>query len=420
MKRIENVCEVEDNGLFNKFIDIIEKIPIIGAFLKNVLEKKYDINNIKKGSIFIFDNFERIEVCDCSYNNGIKTVENDVEVLSKYNIVSGTIDELIETYKMKVIIIANENEMVPGYVYDTFITKLACKKYTIKKKDFIFSEIWNNIISKEINVEEKYKKVFEEIFENVEENTLKVWKDCKCENIRILHKCLYNYVNYILYLLQNNHSFDSRIDEKLSIYYTNLLVNLNYNFRRLKIKQGENIGLSYLRNVDKCDNSIFEIDAIWFTDNDINKKWINLEQNNFEMRQLIEEILSKTNCDIKYLTPRNCLNKEIKIDKINLDNIMLLLIIKGEDFIENAIKIFNTASIYNFETNSIRENLRNDVVRAMFINNTELRNSFFEAMERSCTKDRNKEIIEELFQISSSFEIIYKKYIEQFKNKELL
>lgn len=419
MKRIENVCESEDNGLFNKFMDIIGKIPIIGVFLKNILEKKYDINNIKKGSIFIFDNFERIEVCDWSYNNGIRTVENDIEVLAKYNIVLGTIDELIEIYKMKVIIIANENEMVPGYVYDTFISKLACKKYTIKKKDFIFSEIWNNIISKEIYVEEKYKKIFEEIFKNVEETTLKIWKDCKCNNIRILHKCLYNYVNYILHLLQNNHSFDCRIDEKLSIYYTNLLINLKY-VKGLVMEKGDNIGLSYLISTLGCDDSIFEIDAIWFTDNYTKEKWINLEQNNVEMRQLTEDILSKTNCDIQYLTPHNCLNKEFKIDKIYLENIMILLIIKGEDFIENAIKIFNSANIYNFEKDSIRKWLKNDKLGTMFFDNVELRNSFFKAMERNCTKERNKEIIEELFQSNLVFQKIYNKYTEQLKTQESL
>lgn len=87
------------------------------------------------------------------------------------------------------------------YIYNTFICKLECKKFTIKPKEIILEEIWNKIVLKEIDTSE-YKSEFNTIFNEIKENTNIIWKYSRINNIRILHKTLYNYVDFTMNLLK--------------------------------------------------------------------------------------------------------------------------------------------------------------------------------------------------------------------------
>jgi hypothetical protein len=297
MEMIKEICENEDNGLFNKTMEIIEKIPIFGEFLRKVLEREYDINSIKQGSIFIFDDFERIEKYDKN---------NSFHAISKYNIVSGVINELIEIYKMRVLIICNEDELPSSYVYENFIYKLECRKFEIKPSEVILKVVWNQIVKKQLNIV-KYQKQFDDIFNKIESDVEKLWHLSDNKNIRILHKTIYNYVNFMLSLYESEYEFDKKANEEIGIFYTNLIVNLYAN-RYSVLKELSNcINLcayaSEFNNNDD-DNKISHIKSVLENINAIclykekeRNLWMNLEQNHDKIKNSIENALVEYRID---------------------------------------------------------------------------------------------------------------------------
>ena len=117
-----------------KILDIINKIPIFGDFLSGLLKNDYEIKDIPENSIFIFDDFERI------IPYGIKEMNANIEyqILSKYNIVIGVINDLIDRYNMKVFILCNTNEINNDFVHNVLEGKLNCKKFEIENDRKVF------------------------------------------------------------------------------------------------------------------------------------------------------------------------------------------------------------------------------------------------------------------------------------------
>ena len=60
LQEISAVIDKGDNSFYSSIVNVISHIPVIGEVLFGVLAKKHDLNTVKKGSIFIFDDFERI------------------------------------------------------------------------------------------------------------------------------------------------------------------------------------------------------------------------------------------------------------------------------------------------------------------------------------------------------------------------
>ena len=348
MERIKEACENEDNSLFNQVLYLIGEIPIIGAFLKNILEKKYDINNIKNNSIFIFDNFERIEWTKYGKVVGHITV-NYGNAISKYDIVVGVIDELIEKYNMKVIIIGNEREMVPDYFYDTFICKLGCKKYTIKPKEKVFEDIWYEILDKEI-VKKEYREDFIKILEEVKNSSEIIWKLSNKNNIRILYRTIYNYINFILFLGEIGYEFNNDINEKISIYYSNFMVNIcNYNEIE-DIKEYDSIGLFFekqsVRGNRKEYYYLADINAMWCVKRETLYLWKNMEENYFKLKEKQTELLESYRNN--YISKKNCMNLDLNIKKLEVEDMFCLLKFQKQEFRSNAIK-FLQQEVINFK-----------------------------------------------------------------------
>ena len=348
MERIKEACENEDNSLFNQVLYLIGEIPIIGAFLKNILEKKYDINNIKNNSIFIFDNFERIEWSKYGKVVGHVTV-NYGNAISKYDIVVGVIDELIEKYNMKVIIIGNEREMVPDYFYDTFICKLGCKKYTIKPKEKVFEDIWYEILDKEI-VKKEYREDFIKILKEVKNSSEIIWKLSNKNNIRILYRTIYNYISYILFLKEIGYEFNNDINEKISIYYSDFMVNIcNYNEIE-DIKEYDSIGLFFekqsVRGNRKEYYYLADINAMWCVNRETLYLWKNMEENYFKLKEKQTELLESYRNN--YISKKNCMNLDLNIKKLEVEDMFCLLKFQKQEFRSNAIK-FLQQGVINFK-----------------------------------------------------------------------
>ena len=130
-------------------IDILNKIPIIGGLLEDALKSDYEFKDLKERSIFIFDDLERINIP--KYKNrytrewyrvrnirenprertplneiykefkevegAFREIDNSLEKIKeeinieKFNVITGLINELIERYNMKVIVICNKEEI---------------------------------------------------------------------------------------------------------------------------------------------------------------------------------------------------------------------------------------------------------------------------------------------------------------------
>lgn len=368
METIKVACENEDNGIFNKILDIIEKIPIIGNFLKKILEKRYDINSLKSNSIFIFDNFERIApYIEVVNNKGefIK-IENEYDILSKYNIVTSTIDELIEKYNMKVIILADDTIMIPNYIQNTFIFKLGCKRYTIKKSKTIFIDTWNKIIDSDERLQ-KYKEELNNIFEQINSIAQEAWELTINENVRILSKCVYNFIFFYLYLLENEYKFDEENNEILGIFYTNFIINItnisdNSNFFK-EIKIGQNIS-EYTEHIINKNNSFYydmllyeAVDVMWYTKEFDYIKWKNLEQNYKYIMDSLKRIKEKYN--YSYITKFNYKTKIIESGKeINFDILCKIIHYNDEISMNLAMEILEKSKITfeylsNYKTSNI-------------------------------------------------------------------
>lgn len=366
LSSIKDICKKNDNSIFSQLIELIGKLPIVGEFLKKLFEKKYDINSLKKGSIFVFDNFERtIPYYYAKSSESIIT--NILEILPKYNVITGVIDELREIYGMKVIIVANELEMPREYIYDNFICKLGCKKFKIELQQNIFKELWDNAIN-QISGVKKYLNEFEEIFDEIKENAWEIFKLSECENIRILGRCIYNYIEFILYKYENN-VFDEINNEKIGIFYTNLIVNLKkYDGNILSgyfyyITEGQNIACySDINNTEeeyeKIAKYLTNINAMWYSNKQIDKLWENIEGNFYKISEKIEKIQLKENS--RYLTKFNFNQGIEKLDEVYFEDIAYILSQKGTEFVENAVKILKKVNI-NFNTRKITYQRSNEI-----------------------------------------------------------
>lgn len=172
IKEINNTIEQNDKSFYTLVIKVLQFVPIIGSPIEKFLKKTYGYDTIKKGSIFIFDDFERITSRSIRNRESGKLYRKSTSLLSnatrgrntfsefkeikdefesvgkafykiedfftnnleqsdidKYNIVIGLINDIIETYEMKVIIICNSEMLGEKFVHDILRSKLNCIEY---------------------------------------------------------------------------------------------------------------------------------------------------------------------------------------------------------------------------------------------------------------------------------------------------
>ena len=178
VEEIKNIIEQQDNSFYALTIKVLSFLPVIGEAIGNFLKKNYGYDSEKSGSVFIFDDFERItsraihiDYSDALYHKSpfllnharggnslrefadiekeftsVQKAFNKVNDLSnrqliredydKYIAVVGLINELIETYGMKVIIVCNSEILGERFVHDVLRSKLNCIEYkkTISKE----------------------------------------------------------------------------------------------------------------------------------------------------------------------------------------------------------------------------------------------------------------------------------------------
>ncbi|MEC2744705.1 P-loop NTPase fold protein [Bacillus cereus] len=222
LDEIKNQIEINDNSLFNW----IQHVPVIGKPLFSMLKGSYSLNSIPKGSIFIFDDFERITSLGIdptgsmqeSYQKNSFMLESSKKIkefkeindefrkiekalkkydennnvisitdnLQKYNVATGLINELIENYKIKVIIICNVDILGYSFVDKVFRGKLDCITFnqTITRNSInsIFNSEFNNQIFSNADDKELISHVISDLVLDFE----KVWASNNNSNLREL------------------------------------------------------------------------------------------------------------------------------------------------------------------------------------------------------------------------------------------
>lgn len=153
---ISKVIERTDDEFRKTLLKGISYIPIVGEFLMSVLGKKYGYGSAKKNSIFVFDDFERLAshidgaiYSTGGYNNYTKNDDSEAgkissslkevnekqlvkQDLDKYLVITGIINEMIEIYKYKVIIVCDTNRLGERFVSEVLRSKLNCIEYKVR------------------------------------------------------------------------------------------------------------------------------------------------------------------------------------------------------------------------------------------------------------------------------------------------
>ena len=188
VEEINDTIKRMDNSI-NKSLSIaVRYIPIMGEPLSKLLSRTYRYDSVKKGSIFIFDDFERItsrtstdtklpilykknsflrsELRETTFTK-LSTIDDEFRQIErafnrlreeneyvidrndcdKYISIAGLINELIETYKMKVFVICNTDVFGGKFVHDVLRSKLNCVEYKKVPSAVIRTSVIKRIIS---------------------------------------------------------------------------------------------------------------------------------------------------------------------------------------------------------------------------------------------------------------------------------
>jgi len=168
VEEINHTIEQKDESIYALIIKVLQFLPVIGEAINKFLKKSYTYTSVKKGSIFIFDDFERItsRTITSGYSGQIyhqspkflskasnvrefdeikrefKSVEQSFQKIEdfinkhslredydKYIAVTGLINELVESYGMKVIIVCNSDILGEKFLHDILRSKLNCVEY---------------------------------------------------------------------------------------------------------------------------------------------------------------------------------------------------------------------------------------------------------------------------------------------------
>lgn len=200
VNEINNVIEQADNSIYATTIKVLQYLHVIGEAINKFLKKTYEYNSLKEGSIFIFDDFERItsrpiigesskrlykqspfmlsnvrggrdsirEFQDIkkelkSIDKSFSQVDDFItqhslrEDYDKYIAVIGLINELVETYGAKVIIVCNSDILGEKFVHDVLRSKLNCIEYKKVITPEVRVSVIDNILKSRI-CDDEYKQ----------------------------------------------------------------------------------------------------------------------------------------------------------------------------------------------------------------------------------------------------------------------
>lgn len=278
IEEINNTIEREDNSFYTFSIQALKYIPVVGDALYKVLKKSYRYTSVPKGSVFIFDDFERITARMCMGENNIREthysshmyrqirdVDSEKQAFSaisdgfketerafaqirnssdkqldkqdydKYIVAVGMINELVEVYDMKAIIVCNSDMLGEKFIYEVLRSKLNC----IEFKKIVTVEVTKTVMdtvlqSIHLEDERRQKKITDYLKNHARKQLEVVVANSEFRNMRLYCGLLEAFINTAALFTEEQLSFsflNSLLNSIIIVhlcYYRNLLQKLQY------------------------------------------------------------------------------------------------------------------------------------------------------------------------------------------------
>lgn len=260
LEEIKNQIEINDKSLLNW----MQYIPVIGKPVFGIIKDSYSLNSIPKKSIFIFDDFERITSLGITKGNFDKTYNrnrfmlrqtnysdpqkhnyNDINKefekienafskferniqnenisynLQKYNVVTGLINELIENYKIKVIIICNIDILGYDYLDKVFRGKLDCINYNKSIDDRSIENIIQSTFNNQIFPSKAVEGLMADVTKKIKIDFKNVWLSSGSYNLRQAKSVIQAFFD-TCNILNSNYSLAGYLnyDYLISLFYS--------------------------------------------------------------------------------------------------------------------------------------------------------------------------------------------------------
>lgn len=278
IEEINNTIEREDDSFYTFSIQALKYIPVVGDALYKVLKKSYRYTSVPTGSVFIFDDFERITARMCMEENNIRethysprmyrqisTVDSEKQAFSaisdgfketerafaqirnfsdrqldkqdydKYIAAVGMINELVEVCGMKAIIICNSDMLGEKFIYEVLRSKLNC----IEFKKIVTVEVTKTVMdtvlqSIHLEDERRQKKITDYLKNHARKQLEVVVANSEFRNMRLYCGLLEAFINTAALFTEEQLSFsflNSLLNSIIIVhlcYYRNLLQKLQY------------------------------------------------------------------------------------------------------------------------------------------------------------------------------------------------
>lgn len=283
LREIKEQLELNDRS----FINLIQYIPIVGPPIHSLFKQSYSLSNIKKNSIFIFDDFERISAIGLKshyidrnyYSNtdikGFNDINKEFQKIQKsisriqknenerhyfenyqrYNVVTGLINELVETYDQKAIIICNVDILGYEFVDVVFRGKLDCITYT-KTIDYqsinnLCEQILSNQVFSNTHIKNRVSIIVNLVLEDFE-TLINNYGEINLRNVKSIFQAYLETAEFVL-IKSKVHISDEYL---ISLFYNIVTIKYLINERKIELLEYFKIGglLGFYLDLYRKDN----------------------------------------------------------------------------------------------------------------------------------------------------------------------
>lgn len=276
LKEIKEQLELNDNS----FLNLLQFIPVIGKPIYSLFKQSYSLSTIKRNSIFVFDDFERISSIGLrspstrnghykkshsrmnrTYNNEFDYIDKEfkkieesfsklqkneeeiyyLENYQRYNVVTGFINELVETYNQKVIIVCNVDILGYEFVDIVFRGKLDCITYTKTVDSQTMMNLTNHILNNQVFsntiIKDRITNVVQLVLQDFE-NLIETYGKTNLRHSKSIFQSFVETAELIL--IKNKQQISD--DYLISLFYSIVTVKFLTDDRRMEYLKYMNIG----------------------------------------------------------------------------------------------------------------------------------------------------------------------------------
>lgn len=349
---INNIVEQSDNSFYAQIIKVLQYLPVIGEAISKFLKKSYTYDSINKGSIFIFEDFERItsrpitneysgklyeqshsfrrvKMRGTGRNTELEAIEEEFDAVGKafarvedfvtknslredydkYVAIVGFINELVEVYEMKVVVVCNTDVLGEKFIHDVLRSKLNCLEYkkviTPETKVSIIERVIESRIIDDTEKQKRIKRYLNRIKENIGSLEL----DIRFKDMRLFGGLLEAFIDTAILFdkeMLTEGFLNSLLNSVMIMhlgYYSNSTKNLNAYVNGADIEFlihlfGGTIDTMNLIRLSGCDETVKWVDSrisgYWILNlsvpndiNEIGEVWKNYKYSELERRELV-------------------------------------------------------------------------------------------------------------------------------------